>query len=162
MNIKDSMKLAAAVVGTSITGRAINVSRKVLPIRRNYPTGKDLLFTSRFIFDGAGRRIEELHALSGNFPPNHSRFYFAGQIEFTLEDRSLVLRFPNNGTIELKQNGVSRFIECPREWLIEPCPIPAKSALHAFQEYDNVLKLLADELQKKLDEARPKAEIENK
>ena len=154
MNIKDSVKLAAAVVGTAVTGRPpLQVSRKVLPIRRNYPIAPALMFTSRFIFDGSGRRIEELHVISGRLPPGHSRFYFAGQIEFTMGDKSLTLRFPNNGTVELKQNGTSRFIECPREWLIEPAPIVAGNAIQAFQAYDGVLKMLADELQTKLDEA---------
>ena len=154
MHLKDSIKLAAAVVGTAITGRQINVSRKVLPIRANYPKAEGLMFTTRFIFDGAGRRIEELHVISGRLPPGATRFYFAGQIEFTLGDKSLVLKFPNNGTVELRQNGSSRFIPCPQEWLIQPAPIPALNALQAFQEYDKVLKMLADELQTKLDEAQ--------
>jgi hypothetical protein len=158
MNIKDSMKLAAAVVGTTITGRPpIQVSRKVLPIRANYPRAEGLMFTTRFIFDGAGRRIEELHILSGRMPPGTTRFYFAGQIEFTLGDKTLTVKFPNNGTVELKQGTVSRFIESPREWLIQPAPIMARNAIEAFREYDNVLNALAAELQKKLDEAEAEA-----
>lgn len=134
MNTKDSMKLAAAVIGTAITGRPpVMVSRKVLPIRRNYPIAEGLMFTSRMVFDGAGRRIEELHVISGRIPPNACRFFFAGQIE-------------------VEQDGKKVTIPIPNRYVLEPVPIPARNAIEAFQNYDSVLKALADELQKKLDE----------
>lgn len=139
MNLKDSMKLAAAVVGTAVTGRPpIQVSRKVLPIRANYPRAEGLMFTSRMIFDGEGRRIEELHLLSGRLLPGQTRFYFAGQIEIEQDGRKTVISIPNR-------------------FMMEPVPIKARTALEAFKEYDNVLKALAEELQKKLDEAEAEA-----
>lgn len=139
MRLQDSMKLAAAVVGTAVTGRPpIQVSRKVLPIRANYPRAEGLMFTSRFIYDGAGRRIEELCILSGRIPPGGTCFYFAGQLEVEQDGRKIMLPIPNR-------------------FMLEPVPIMARTKLEAFKEYDNVLKALAAELQKKLDEAEAAA-----
>lgn len=134
MHIKDSLKLAAAVIGTSVTGRPpIHVSRKILPMRANYPTGEALAFTTRMVFDGAGRRIEELVLLSGNLR-DQTRFYFAGQVEVERDGKKVTVAIPN-------------------VYYPQPIPIKAKTLTKAFQEYDRILHVIAAELQEKLDAA---------
>lgn len=135
MNTRDGMKLAAAAIGTIITGRPpVHVSRKILPMRGNYPQAKSLIFTSRMVYDGAGRRLEELVVLAGSMPAGTTRFFFAGQLEVERAGKKIMVSIPN-------------------QYNPEPIPIPAKSLHEAFAKYDQILHAIAGDLQEKLDAA---------
>src|ERR1700685_3091174 len=74
MTPKDGMKLAAAVIGTSLTGRPpVHVSRKILPMRAGLVNAGTLLYTTRLVYDAQQRCVEEVKLLSGRQPPGASR-----------------------------------------------------------------------------------------
>ena len=147
MDAKSGMKLAAAAIGTSITGKPLyQVSRKVLPIRANWPAAEGLIFAPRLVSDGAGRQIEELVLISGRFPPGAPRFFFRG-----------LVKIKNIG------NGREGLMAIPNEHIKEPWPIVAKNLKEAFAAYDTVLQIQAEKIEHELqaaEEAEKKAKAE--
>ena len=132
MNLHDGMKLAAAAIGSTITGRPLyQVSQKVTPLRANWPQGPGLRFTARVVHDGAGRQIEELVILAGRIPTTATRFYWRGTLEVQIGDR--------------KEN-----IVIPNPIAPDPWPICAKNLEEAFKMYDSLAKTIAKELETKL------------
>ena len=122
--IKEAMRNAAALIGAT---NGIKVSRKVLPIRKHVIQGNDLTFTTRLIYDGAGRCIEEVRVLSGTMPPEAPRFYLVAQIEFSRGDAKRAVSLSN--------------------------PIPAKTITEAFGRWQSVFEACCAELEAKVNEA---------
>ena len=113
MKTGDAIKLAAAVVGTAITGKVpIQVSRKILPMRAPYAQAEGLKFTTRLVYDDQGRCVEEVRVLAGRIPDGAPRYFINAQIEISQGDRKVAKQISN--------------------------PIPASSLQEAFDKHDAI------------------------
>lgn len=135
MSINESVKLVAAAIGASLGGKPLyTVAHKVLPMRANWPQAPGLRFTSRIVHDGFGRQIEELIILAGRIPASATRFYWRGNLEVGEGERKQLISIPN-------------------PIAPEPWPIDAKNLEEAFKKYDSLAKIIAKELETKLNSA---------
>ena len=126
MNMKDSIKLAAVVIGTSVTGRpSVQVAKKILPMRAGWTKQGPFRYTTRLIHDGDGRTIEEVRILSGPTPKGAPRFFLACQAE-------------------LNVGGNKRIISVDD-------PIPAETLDDAFAHHDATLRFALEAAQKTVD-----------
>jgi hypothetical protein len=132
---KNDIKKAIAITGSIIAGKPLYaVSQKVVPMRANWPQGPGLRFTARIVHDGSGRQIEELIIIAGRIPPTATRFYWRGTLAIQVGDRTEIVNIPN-------------------PIAPEPWPICAKTLEKAFEMYDNLAKVIAKELEAKLNAA---------
>jgi hypothetical protein len=132
---KNDIKRAIAITGSIIAGKPLYaVANKVVPMRANWPQGPGLRFTARIVHDGSGRQIEELIILAGRIPPTATRFYWRGTLAIAIGDRTEIVNIPN-------------------PIAPEPWPICAKTLEKAFEMYDNLAKVIAKELETKLNAA---------
>jgi hypothetical protein len=132
---KNDIKKAIAITGSIIAGKPLYaVASKVVPMRANWPQGPGLRFTARIVHDGSGRQIEELIILAGRIPATATRFYWRGTLAIQVGDRTEIVNIPNP--------------IAPDPW-----PICAKTLEKAFGMYDNLAKVIAKELETKLNAA---------
>ena len=126
MELRDSMKLAAAVVGTAVTGRpVVQVSRKVLPMRAGW-NREPLKYTTRLVYDGDNRCVEEVRILAGAARKDLPRFFLCCQ--------AIINVGGNSRTIHLDD------------------PIIGANTLdEAFQKYEGALKAALGKAQKRVD-----------
>jgi len=131
--MKDSIKLAAAVIGTATTGKApIVVSKKILPMRAPYAQAESLKYTTRLVYDDQGRCVEEVRVLAGSIPPNAPRFFINAQIEISQGERKVAKQISN--------------------------PIPANSLQEAFDKHDAIVAECAQKFQELNDQIVREAE----
>ena len=132
MSTKEGMKLAAAAIGATLGGKPLyQVVQKIIPMRANWPKGPGLRFHARIVHDGLGRQIEELVIIDGRIPLTATRFYWRGTLEVSIGDRKEIICIPNP--------------KAPEPW-----PIDAKNLEEAFKKYDSLAKIIAKELETKL------------
>ncbi len=120
--IKEAMRNAAGLIG-AVNGHQIVVSRKALPIRKHAIQARSLIYSTRLMYDGAGRCIEEVQLVAGKLPDGAARFYLIAQIEVTAGERKA--SHPLNN------------------------PIPAKNLREAFERWDSVFRACCEELERK-------------
>lgn len=126
MNVKDGMKLAAAAIGTAVTGRpVVHVSRKVLPMRAEFKHLEALKFTTRLVYDQQGRCVEEVKVLAGRLPPGGPRFFLCCNVEISIGNHKRRIQLGN--------------------------AIQAANLDEAFRNFDSTFKAACDEAQKNAD-----------
>ena len=94
--MQNTMRLAALLALQSMGGPAIEIRRKVMPIRAGMDMGKWIAQARRYC-DEQGRCVEQLAQYRGNLPPFMCRFFGYGDITLDAPgepQRDVEVQFP--------------------------------------------------------------------